>query len=506
MTTIRGRLTVWYTVAMMVVLLGFGAAIVIERRHPSYPELDDRLSLEADFAGGWLLEQARVLGGDITVMDSVPDRRGLWVRRLTLTADVSSYLEAMRDPLIVTDSAGNLVYASQEARRLRYESLEALRVLLSPRPEARVAGLAALGDPEGEYRYLAAPIAAPGSGIGSLLIATPTQTVSIEPRQLIRSMLVVAPIILLGSVGVGYWLAGRALRPVQDMMDELEAIQDGRSLHRRLMVPRSGDELARLAMKVNGMIARLEQSFSGLRRFTADASHELKTPLMVIRAGVERALTNPKAPPDSIEMLDDTLNQINLMSELVETLLTLARADEGRATLAVEQHDVRGLVGEAVETAGMLGEAADITVRAALPEGPVILPVDAGRIRQLLLNLVTNAIKYTPPGGSVSLELADTGSLITISVSDTGIGIAPGDLPHVFDRFWRADLARTRTGDRPGYGLGLAISRWIAEAHGGTIVVQSRPGRGSLFTVTLPRGTPPASGTSGDAHPPVTDL
>jgi signal transduction histidine kinase len=280
-------------------------------------------------------------------------------------------------------------------------------------------------------------------------------------------------------------------------MDELEAIQDGRSLHRRLVVPRSGDELARLAMKVNGMIARLEQSFSGLRRFTADASHELKTPLMVIRAGVERALTNPKAPPDSIEMLDETLNQINLMSELVETLLTLARADEGRATLATEQQDLRPLVAEAVETAGMLGEAAEISVRATLPEGAVILPVDGARIRQLLLNLVTNAVKYTPSGGSVSLELVDTGASVTITVSDTGIGIAPADLSHVFNRFWRADLARTRTGDRPGFGLGLAISRWIVEAHGGTIVVQSRAGRGSTFTVTLPRpelAAPPPAG------------
>jgi two-component system OmpR family sensor kinase len=490
-TTIRGRLTVWFTVAMMVVMLAFGTAIVIERRHPSFPELDDRLALEADFANGWLVEQSRVLGGDITIVDSVEDRRvvGGWVKRISLAADVSSYLEAMRDPLIVVDSLGNLLYASQEARRLSYESLEALRALLRPIPSVRVTGTATLDQAAGAHRYLAAPVETSGTGIGALLISTATRTVSFEPRQLIRSMLVVAPVILLGSVAVGYWLAGRALRPVDDMMDELEAIQDGRSLHRRLVVPRSGDELARLAMKVNGMIARLEQSFSGLRRFTADASHELKTPLMVIRAGVERALTNPKAPPDSIEMLDDTLNQINLMSELVETLLTLARADEGRATLAVEQQDLRPLVAEAVETAGILGEASEITVRATLPEGAVTLPVDGGRIRQLLLNLVTNAVKYTPAGGSVSLELVDTGSIVTITVSDTGIGIAPGDLPHVFDRFWRADLARTRSGVRPGFGLGLAISRWIVEAHGGTIVVQSRPGRGSVFTVTLPRPT-----------------
>jgi two-component system, OmpR family, sensor kinase len=490
MTTIRARLTVWYTVAMMVVMLAFGTAIVIERRHPSYAELDDRLGLEADFAVGWLTEQSRVVGGAVTEVDSVLGAQG-WVRRNALAPDVGSYLEFMRDPLIVVDSAGGLLFISQEGRRLSYEQLESLRALLRPRPTTRVTGTTTFDPTVGSYRYLASPVPAERSGIAGILLATPTRVVSFEPRQLIRSMLVIAPVILLGSVGVGYWLAGRALRPVQDMMDELEAIQDGRSLHRRLMVPRSGDELARLAMKVNGMIARLEQSFSGLRRFTADASHELKTPLMVIRAGVERALTNPKAPTDSIEMLDETLNQINRMSELVETLLTLARADEGRATLAVEQQDLRQLVAEAAETAGILGEAADITVRTSLPEGAVFLPVDRARLSQLLLNLITNAIKYTPGGGSVALELVDTGSSVVITVSDTGIGIAPGDLPRVFDRFWRADLARSRTGDRPGFGLGLSISRWIVEAHGGNISVQSRPGRGSSFTVTLPRQEAP---------------
>ncbi len=495
MTTIRSRLTIWYTVAMGVVIVAFGTALVIERRHPSFDELDQRLSLEAGVALGYITESHRVLG-ELTTLDSVPGRGGVgWTPMKVLATDVSGYLEGMRDPLIVVDSQGNLLYASAEARTLSYSALEAMVGLLRPRPGVQVTGTVKL-EAVGAVRYLAAPLPDAGPNIAALLVATPTHAVTFEPRQLIRSMLVIAPLILLGSVGVGYWLAGRALQPIQDMMDELEAITDGRSLHRRLMVPRSGDELARLAIKVNGMIARLEQSFSGLRRFTADASHELKTPLMVVRAGVERALTNPGAPADSIEALDDTLNQINRMSELVETLLTLARADEGRTTLAVEEKDLGPLVAEAAETAGMLGEAREISVTASLPEHPVLLPVDSGRIRQLLLNLVTNAIKYTPEGGAVAVELEDTGEQVTIRVKDTGIGIAAGDLPHVFDRFWRADLSRDRTEERPGFGLGLAISRWIAEAHGGSIGVQSRPGRGSTFTITLPRAAAALSGPS----------
>jgi signal transduction histidine kinase len=290
---------------------------------------------------------------------------------------------------------------------------------------------------------------------------------------------------------VGYWLAGTSLRPVEGIMDEVDAISDGTSLHRRLAVPLSGDEMARLALTVNGMLARLEQSFASLHRFTADASHELKTPLMVLRAGVERALVHPGVPGEIMQSLDETLAQINQMTEMVENLLTLARADEGRAPLAVEECDLRDLVLDVAETAGILGEEAGVTATHVVPNQPVRLAVDRHRIREMLLNMVTNAIKYTPRGGTVSLGLEDTDDAVVFTVRDSGIGIAAGDLPHIFERFWRADPARSRTGDRPGIGLGLAITKWIVEAHGGSITVQSRPGRGTVFTVWLLRAPSP---------------
>jgi signal transduction histidine kinase len=172
---------------------------------------------------------------------------------------------------------------------------------------------------------------------------------------------------------------------------------------------------------------------------------------------------------------------------MVESLLTLARADEGRAPLAVEESDLRELVADVAETAGMLGEGVGVAAVHEMPEDPVRLAVDRHRIREMLLNLVTNAIKYTPQGGTVALTLSEDEDAVMFTVRDSGIGIAPGDLPHIFDRFWRADPARSRTGDRPGTGLGLAITKWIAEAHGGSITVQSRPGRGTIFRVRLPK-------------------
>jgi signal transduction histidine kinase len=244
------------------------------------------------------------------------------------------------------------------------------------------------------------------------------------------------------------------------------------------------------------MFDRLERSFAALHRFTAEASHELKTPLMVLRAGVERALRNPATPPESLQSLDESLLHINRMADMVDSLLTLARADEGRLPLAVEECDLRDLMAEAAETASMLAEMAGLSVISNTPDLPVPLSVDRNRVRQLLLNLVTNAVKYTPAGGEVSLGLSDQDHSVTLTVGDTGIGIAAGDLPHIFDRFWRADPARSRAGESPGTGLGLAITKWVAEAHGGTISVQSRPGRGTMFSVTLPRQPAPPVGLS----------
>ena len=480
MTTIRRRLTFWYTVALGVTVLAFGTLLYLERRASSVRELDQRLLLEADLADRWLSESYSVLGRIVTMAGGRP----------SLDPGISAYLDAVRDYLVVADTAGQVLALSDVTRELDADDLQALTARLDTLRTAKRSGTTDLGPPIGTVRYLAVRVDDAGPEVGSVLVATSLTQVAFGPTALLRSMLLIAPVILAGAAVVGYWLAGTSLRPVEGIMDEVEAISDGRSLHRRLAVPISGDEMARLALTVNGMLARLEQSFASLHRFTADASHELKTPLMVLRAGVERALVHPGIPAEILQSLDETLAQINQMSEMVENLLTLARADEGRAPLAVEEGDLRDVIGDVAETAGMLGESAGITVRSDIPAEPVTMAVDRHRIREMLLNLVTNAIKYTPAGGTVALVLTQEDGAVVFTVADTGIGIAPGDLPHIFERFWRADPARSRTGERPGTGLGLAITKWIAEAHGGSITVQSRPGRGSVFTVRLPMEMP----------------
>jgi len=237
---------------------------------------------------------------------------------------------------------------------------------------------------------------------------------------------------------------------------------------------------------VNAMLARLETSFAALRRFTADASHELKTPLTVLRADVERAMHPATNRGERMVALEEALQETARMSDLVDSLLTLARADEGRFDIHRTPIELDPLVREVYETAVILGEHAGLTLSLPQLEDGVVMG-DRTRLRQLLLNLVTNAIKYTPRGGRVEVAVTRRPhDEIAITVRDTGIGIAATDLPHVFDRFWRADRARSRASERGGFGLGLAISQWIVQAHGGSLTVQSRLGRGSVFTVVLP--------------------
>jgi signal transduction histidine kinase len=479
MHTIRGRLTAWYAVALAATMLVFAAVVFLVQRREAYAELDARAQLESDLIAAALTE-AYLARGRLVGSDS---RTG----RNVLSSDVLPFLEGIPGFVVVFGPEADPLHVSAEARALPYESI--VRLVVTPILQSETGasfGVVDLGSQVGEIRYYVRPVSSAGPRIAGVLSGASTSAAEAWPRRLLVAMLLVSPIILSISMLIGYLLAGRTLRPVDQIVDEVEAISDGRSLHKRLAPLDTGDELARLTSTLNAMLIRLERSFTSLHRFTADASHELKTPLTVLRSGIERAITHPQLTPDVLQDLEETLREVNRMAEILDALLTLARADEGRAPLHLEDLDLRDLLAEIAETGGLLGEQATIDVTVAMPDQPIPVAVDHARVRQLLMNLLTNAIKYTPAGGKVTIRSEVSDKEVAITVSDTGIGIAPGDLHNIFDRFWRADPARSRTGVRPGVGLGLAISKWIAEAHGGSIEVQSRRDRGTTFVVTLP--------------------
>lgn len=478
METIRGRLTAAYATALAVTLLVFTGALYGTRRRATYRELDQRIRSEADLTAG-ILSEIYNTGGLLIQEDAA--------HRPALTPAIAATLEAVPDFLLITHKNGRVLFASADTRALTFDEFEQLRRLALGDSTGRGASTTRV-EPNGPtIRYVVRSAAEAGPQFGAIVAGSDVAQAELNAQQILAPLLLILPFSVLAAWLFGSWIANRALVPVDQIITEVEEISDGRSLYRRLPQPMIKDEFGRLAETLNQMMARLERSFVALRRFTADASHELKTPLTVLRAGVERVSTTPGLPAETLPVLEETLQEVNRMTELVDALLTLARADEGRAPLHREAVDLRDIVAESQETGELLAEDARVAIIVSMPDRPVTLDVDRSRIRQLLLNLLTNAVKYTPAGGRVEIRLSDDPARVVLAVADSGIGIAPGDLPHIFDRFYRADTARTRTGERPGAGLGLAICKWIAEAHGGEIGVQSRPGRGTTFTVTLPR-------------------
>lgn len=474
--SIRARVTLLLMLALLVSVTVFGGGIWIGRKDSAYyRELQRYVQSQSQLAIQIIMQaEAR---GPVTVMrDSLIGAQ--------LTPEVASVMDALPDYLLVLDTAGRAVYVSEKARALPATDLASLQESARNTEPGTTATLLTL---RSDQIFLSAALENdPTTPIGRIVTGSSTSTTEALWRDLLRSMLMLAPIVLLIGGMSAYVIGGVAVRPITTIITELEAITDGRSLHKRLGgADGQGDELARLTSTLNAMIGRLENSFGGLRRFTADASHELKTPLTVLRASIERAMMARRGSNEQMEFLEQALNEVTRMADLVNSLLSLARADEGRFDIVRDVVLLDSMLRDIAETAAILGEPNGIAVDVSECE-PLSVEGDAPRLRQLLLNLVENAIKYTTVGGMVELSLAAENGAAVLTVKDTGMGIAAADLPFIFERFWRADRARSRASGRGGTGLGLAISQYIAQAHGGTLTAQSRLGRGSTFTLTLP--------------------
>jgi heavy metal sensor kinase len=291
------------------------------------------------------------------------------------------------------------------------------------------------------------------------------------------------PLLVLLASLLGYGLSGKSLAPVDRIIRTADQI-GVENLSRRLEVPEPRDELRRLTETLNAMLARIEASFRRITQFTADASHDLRTPVAVIRTTAEIALRRPRSEGEYREALSRILETSVETSDLLESLLTLARADAGAAGLEMHPLDLGVHVRKAQEQAAVLAAEKSLRLTLRTPDTPVWVRADAIAIHRLLLILIDNAVKYTPAGGQCEVSLTRTADLAQIAVTDTGIGISEGELDSIFERFRRVDRARSR--ETPGAGLGLAIARWITQMHGGAITAESRVGCGSVFRVQLP--------------------
>ena len=314
----------------------------------------------------------------------------------------------------------------------------------------------------------------------SIAVATGVLQRALERGSLL--LLFTAPLFLVVAACGGYWMSRRALEPVDRMTQAARNI-GAQNLSNRLDVPPTRDELARLAGTLNQMLARLEAAFQRIAQFTADASHELRTPVAVLRTAAELALRKPRTEREYQDTLSQVLREVDRISELIEKLLTLARADSGGAQVKMERTDLNAILSAAYD--GTKWRALEKGVALSFNTGPPVwVQAEPTSMERLLLILLDNAVKYTPSGRDVRAGVSTENGFAIAEIQDSGIGISGEDIPHIFERFFRADRARSR--EFGGTGLGLAIGRWIAEAHGGEIRARSELGKGSVFQVRLP--------------------
>jgi len=328
---------------------------------------------------------------------------------------------------------------------------------------------------------LTRPLLADQNIVGVLQVAQPLREINQTLRLLLFSLAASGLIALLASLRGGAWLAARALRPVAEVAQTARQIVRAEDLAQRVRPAASDDEIGALVSTVNEMLERLETLFNSQRRFVADVSHELRTPLTAMRGNLEilrrAAARDPQQLDESLAAME---REVNRLVRLASDLLLLAQAETG-AILRHEPVALDELVLEVVRELAPLSHGVALTPDVA---EQVEALGDRDRIKQALLNMVVNALQHTPAGGKVCVALERNGQRARLSVSDTGTGITEADLPRVFDRFYRADKARSRVSG--GAGLGLAIVKWVADAHGGTVEACSTPGQGSLFVLSLP--------------------
>jgi heavy metal sensor kinase len=298
------------------------------------------------------------------------------------------------------------------------------------------------------------------------------------------TMVMASPAVLVAAAAGGYAMSRRALQPV-DRITRTAQVINARSLTSRLPLRGVDDELERLSETLNGMFARLEDGFRRVTQFTADASHELRTPTAVIRTTAEVTRARPRTEREYVTALDRILTESERMSRLIEDLLLLARSDADADRLTLEPMDLADVLGSACAEAEILARAAGVRLTSHMPT-TFAATGDPDALRRLFVILLDNAVKYTAPGGVIDATMQVDGAVATVDVRDTGAGIAAADVPRIFERFYRVAADRSRaTG---GTGLGLAIAQWIATSHDGEIRVDSELGVGSVFHVSLPVG------------------
>ena len=452
--TVRTRLTAWYFLVLIASFALFGWVVDLGFQHSVARTMDDALQ-------GNLTTAQRVIS------ESSPKSIEKVSHELGELADIWGDGAILR----VTDESGHWIFQSPAFASAKIDAAEASRSI------SYTTNLNAI-----QYRISGRRALINGK-VFDVTVATPTEAFDQSLDQFRLTLKLASPLlIVLASLG-GYWLSRRALEPVDEIIQTARGI-GGQNLSSRLPVPLPRDELRRLTETLNEMLGRIESNMRRVTQFTADASHELRTPLALLRTTAEVALRRPRREEDYREVLESIVAASGEMTLLLEDLLQMARADAGAEALKFHRVDLIGCLRRVQEQGAILAETKEIHVAGDFEEESVWIDADAAAIERVFLIFIDNAVKYTHPGGRISLRYQKSHDTALVEIRDSGIGVSDKDLPHIFERFYRADPARSR--EQAGVGLGLSIANWIVEKHGGAIRVESVPGMGSVFQVHLP--------------------
>ncbi|CAN5667512.1 ATP-binding protein [soil metagenome] len=454
----RARLTAWYVAVLAVALVMFATLLYVSLSQRLYAHHDEELTTEAEGIASLLADvdsQERMAGA----LEQVRSGESL---------------------VLVLNASGDMLFRSA-ALRAGEPSLAQHEVLVhaATRGATRAQFFTAVLHSAGTVRFICVPLPNPGGLY--LQVGQPIGEVGETLRFLKGASLVLIPMVLaLTSIG-GLVIARRALAPMDRMRTTLEAIQ-AEDLSRRIDVHPRELELGQLVGTLNRLLDRLARAFASLREFAGDASHQLQTPLTVMKGSIDVALSAPRDPTAYRDVLEEVAHEADRMSSIVTDLRALSLADAPVLAAGAQPLPFSEIVTEAGDLIGALAEPSELAVELTVEAG-ILVTGDAVRLQQVVLNLGENAVKYSRPGGRITIGLVRSGPEAVLTVSDNGVGIAEGDLPHISERFYRS---RHGTPATAGTGLGLAIARGIVEAHGGRIAVQSRPGVGASFIVHLP--------------------
>lgn len=458
---IRWRLTIWYGGILAAILVVFASGVYIYFSNSLQKNIDTKIKSIGEVLSSAMTEthDQSIFGNFERYLENVLGRKpkGKFIQIMDSSGKIGAKMSDIETETLPTSF---LTLERALKGEVVYETIE---------------------DPKPRLRMVTIPIMEKNKTTSIVQVGTSLEDFDETMRRLLIIMIISIPTSLSLTLGVGYFMAKKALKPVDQIRKAAIKISSS-SLDARIDIGRRSDELGRLARTFNDMISRLEDAFQRINQFSIDVSHELKTPLTVLKGETEVALRKERESEDYKKLLLSNLEEIDRMARIIDDLLLLSKADTKDIRLRMEAIDLRNLVFDICMDMKLFAENKGVELIIGELEAARVMG-DELKLRRMLLNIVENGIKYTHRGGRVEVSSVLSNGYARIDVRDNGIGIQEGDIKYIFDRFYRGDKSRGR---EKGTGLGLSISKWIAEAHKGSIEVKSRPMRGSLFSVKLP--------------------